>query len=88
MTACCFHTEVLDAQNCLSWVEASEATSANSKENDMETMVFDACASFSLLPENELLTEAQCKGITKASILHDVNDLAPAEAALPLHKPA
>ena len=39
-----------------------------------------------LSPENELLTEAQCKGIAKASILHNVDDLAPAETALPLHK--
>ena len=43
---------------------------------------------FRLSPENELLTESQCKGITEASILHNVDDPAPAEGLLPLHKPA
>ena len=61
-----------------------EANLANPQEND-----FAHClVSFSFLPEDEHLTETQCKGITKASILHNVNDLAPAEAALPLDKPA
>ena len=38
-----------------------------------------------LLPEKELLA---CKSITKASILHNVNDLAPAKSALPFCKAA
>lgn len=61
-----------------------EASLANPKEND----IAHCLVTFSLLPEDEHLTETQCKGITKASILHDVNDLARAEAALLLDKPA
>ena len=64
-----------------------EADLANPMKHDMALIVF-CLVSFGILPENELLTEAQCKGITKACILHDVNDLAPAEAALPFHKTA
>lgn len=41
-----------------------------------------------LSPENELLTEPQGEGVTETSILHNVDDPAPAEAVLPLHRPA
>ncbi len=40
------------------------------------------------LPEDELCTEAQSKGIFKAGILHQLYDPAPAEAGLQLNKAA
>ena len=73
--------------NGLSLVETGEADLADPMKHDMEFIVF-CLESFGILPENELLTEAQCKSITEACILHYVNNLAPAEAALPFHKPA